>query len=76
VNLEQKYAKLQAIVNDCFLKVGQILWGHGYLVTAYEEAVRFETDGSGYVGATEVDFVDISDKVDPDSVQQANIDWN
>jgi len=76
VNLEQKYAKLQAIVNDCFLKVGQILWGHGYLVTAYEEAVRFETDDYDDVDATEVDFVDLSDKVDPDSVQQSDIDWN
>jgi hypothetical protein len=76
MNLKQKYAKFQAIVNDCFLKVGQVLWGHGYLVTAYEEAVRFETDGSGEVDATDVDFVDISGKVDPESVQQSDIDWN
>jgi len=35
-------------------------------VTAYEEAVRFETDDYDDVDATDVDFVDLSDKVDPD----------
>lgn len=74
MNLKQKYAKLHTLVNDAFSKVDQALWGHGYLVTAYEEAVRFETDGFDDVEATDVEFVDISDKVDLPG--NSSVDWN